>query len=149
MLRQIQTTADSIHLALSKMQKDDKNNFYSWFGNLAGACAIGAAATYKSLKQKGFDPVIVIGIGHCWVEIDNIIIDPTATQFGFNDGEIDRAYVCEKIDENDWQRIYDYGTAYIRGKWGQIHLNKEFKGWDANTKPDQFNVYRVFDYLTN
>lgn len=53
---------------------------------LAGACGIASYTLYRALKRKGYSPILACWVskfgGHAWVELGNIVIDVTATQFG-------------------------------------------------------------------
>jgi hypothetical protein len=53
--------------------------------DLAGACAIASYTLYRCLIKLGYQPKLIMadsGCGcHCWVELNNYIIDLTATQF--------------------------------------------------------------------
>ena len=54
---------------------------------LGGACVIASYALYRILKHKGFSPTLVMAMdkneyhGHCWVELDDTVIDLTPRQF--------------------------------------------------------------------
>ncbi len=56
--------------------------------NLAGACAIASYAMYRALIKFGYKPEFIIadsGCGcHCWISLDDYIIDLTATQFNMS-----------------------------------------------------------------
>lgn len=53
--------------------------------NLQGGCAIASYVLYKALIKLGCKPKFVMadsGFGsHCWIELEDMVIDLTATQF--------------------------------------------------------------------
>ena len=53
---------------------------------LAGYCLLASDLLYHRLKNKSFKPKFMVGEnyykGHCWIEIDDYVLDITATQFG-------------------------------------------------------------------
>lgn len=55
--------------------------------DLAGACAIASYTIYRCLIKLGYNPKFIMadsGCGcHCWVELNDTVIDLTATQFNF------------------------------------------------------------------
>jgi len=67
--------------------------------NLAGACAIASYVMYRALIKFGYKPQFIMadsGCGcHCWVELDNHVIDLTATQFNM---ALPKVLITKKID---------------------------------------------------
>ena len=58
------------------------------FPRFAGACAISSYILWLVLRAEGHAAVLVCvvdhkgtGEGHCWVEVDGLVVDITATQF--------------------------------------------------------------------
>lgn len=53
--------------------------------DLGGACAIASYTLYRCLIKLGYEPKLIMADSscgcHCWVELNNYIIDLTATQF--------------------------------------------------------------------
>lgn len=59
-----------------------------WEPDMAGACSIAALALARLLRRRGIAAVFVIGGfdgsgpgSHCWVEVETLRLDITATQF--------------------------------------------------------------------
>ena len=54
--------------------------------DLEGACASASYVLWKHLRKQGYDADFIMGsyhgFNHCWVEIEDRILDITATQFG-------------------------------------------------------------------
>src|SRR5574337_1068867 len=78
--------AQAIHEGLFRFVKTSRNKYF--YSDLAGACALGSFILYEELKNLGLFPKFVLGThhhccfgDHCWVELNNDIIDVTATQF--------------------------------------------------------------------
>jgi len=67
--------------------KKHESDFY---GNFGGACGVMSYAMYQVLKRLGLKPVLALAgpqtqtFQHCWVEVDGLIVDLTATQFGYD-----------------------------------------------------------------
>lgn len=87
--------------------------------NLEGCCSFGSYLLSKVLQKNGYDAYFVEGEYddnfHCWVELDNVIIDITATQFG----DLPKVYITE-TDDNYY--INTYGIKAVREvkkKWYQ------------------------------
>lgn len=59
--------------------------------NLAGACAVASYSLWEKLLFLKYDVSLVVGkfevcgdkLNHCWLQADQLIIDPTYSQFGF------------------------------------------------------------------
>ena len=61
--------------------------------NLCGMCAIASAKVFIELKNKGYRPELRLWMGewggHCFVVVDDHIVDITATQFpDFSDSKV-------------------------------------------------------------
>jgi hypothetical protein len=107
-------------------------NTYDFFPNLSGLCAIASAELWDRLTAGGAEARIVAnelyGEGHCFVMIDDIMIDVTATQFG------QQKIVVGKWRCNDicryWEIHYVFNTPQdllswqIEGKWPDEQLAK-------------------------
>ena len=50
---------------------------------LNGMCARASAILFRLLKSKGFTPSICFGHCHCFIEIEDLVVDVTASQFGY------------------------------------------------------------------
>lgn len=79
--------------------------------NLEGCCSFGSYLLSKVLQKNGFEAYFVEGEYddeyHCWVELNDVIIDITATQFG----DFPQVYVT---DSDDKYYINTYGNNAIR-----------------------------------
>jgi len=51
---------------------------------LHGLCARASAILFELLREEGFNPFICFGNGHCFLEVDEFLVDITATQFGYS-----------------------------------------------------------------
>lgn len=55
--------------------------------NLCGACGIASVVLWRALKAAGFKQATLVrgwyhGSNHCWVVVEGLVVDITATQFG-------------------------------------------------------------------
>jgi hypothetical protein len=60
-------------------QKADDRNYNP--DNLCGWCAISAAELFRQLKREKIDAELHYVSGHCFVVVEDYIVDVTATQF--------------------------------------------------------------------
>ena len=82
--------------------------------NLTGACALSSYILFLCLKRNGYKTRFVIGKcfgdNHCWVELNQSIIDLTATQFNL----FDKVHITKINDKNylankkKYQKMYFY-----------------------------------------
>ena len=64
--------------------------------NLCGWCAISAAQLFRELRREGIDAELHYVSGHCFVSVDDHIVDVTATQFSkFENVEINIIHLKE------------------------------------------------------
>lgn len=91
---------------------------------LAGACGIASYTLYKALKRKGYNPNLVCWVsqfgGHAWVELGDIVIDVTATQFG----KYPAVYIVSRdqydvIAEREGDRLYNRRAVRYISTWHQ------------------------------
>lgn len=52
-----------------------------WHDDMQGLCAICSYVLFKRLRKHGYKPVLVVAWCHAYVELENYILDVTATQF--------------------------------------------------------------------
>lgn len=74
--------ANRIHKADITIQKTTAGEM-----SLCGACAIASVVLWRALKAAGFKDATLVrgwyfGSNHCWVEVEDLVVDLTATQFG-------------------------------------------------------------------
>lgn len=82
-------------------------------GSLQGACAIASYIMYRSLIKLGFKPQFVMadsGFGaHCWVTLDDDVIDLTATQFNNLNRKHPKVLIIDKrLYLNKISQLKDY-----------------------------------------
>jgi hypothetical protein len=58
------------------------NSIVHYDYSLAGLCAIATARLYRELKQEGIHGQIWSNSYHCFLTVNNKVVDVTATQFG-------------------------------------------------------------------
>lgn len=101
---QVYATAHDIRLMLEYYAEDA-----DFSKDLSGLCAIASGELHARLKRNGISSTIVlyegIGYGHCFVEVENHVVDITATQFG------EREKVCVKPVEE----------ARAKDFWNSVH----------------------------
>lgn len=114
--------------------------------HLMGACAIGAACVYNLLKNSGFEPFFIKGLykwekhnyydEHCWVEVNQYIVDITATQFGFTSSVL------------IFNRYNALGKRFIAKKAfaaDLIEISKDFYDWPLHQQFSPKIVQEVLD----
>ena len=82
--------------------------------DLCGLCARASAELFKRLQKNGYKPYFCFSEAHCFVLLNNYILDVTATQFGRKSIEI--------IPFNQFKRQYWY-----LGKGCKHHSLKQAK----------------------
>lgn len=97
-----------------------------FYGNFGGACGFMSYAMYLLLRRLGIKSKLVvaggdfIGCSHCWVEVDGLIVDLTATQFGY------KRPVQVVTRPSEWHKPVKYrGAAALR----------ELKTWNGRQNP--------------
>lgn len=114
-----------------KFRKLYRKNFPS---NLAGMCAIGSVALFKhlvcNLKFKNVKFVAAesgCGFSHCWLKVEDHVIDVTATQFGY------KSVVIAKESELPYLERYDDRAEFNTMK----KVNAYFKNtsWSSDEQP--------------
>lgn len=108
---------------------------YITIETLQGACAISSFALMMVLKHYGYDAHFVASIGtnfgHCWVEVDDYVIDITATQF-IHIHDYDQIFVIA-INEKYHHPFYNYGkTLYDSDAFDDFHT------WPPQQSPDSY-----------
>jgi hypothetical protein len=111
--------------------------------NMCGACAICSYVLVKVLNRCGYQAELVLGKydieNHCWVELENSIIDITATQFGI---KLPKVHIAKA--RNRMYRPEAYGRAAmlrLKKGWGEggphpwaKRLEKTIKGLARSVK---------------
>ena len=93
--------------------------------SLSGSCAIASAILFKVLKDKGHKPVFCCGedcvSGHCWIEVNDFVVDLTATQFrncGYKKVNI---IPKDKLHEHEsytsWNQLVRYEFVPVKLSW--------------------------------
>jgi len=67
--------------ALRKKEVENGNKIFP--SRLNGMCARASTILFTLLSNEGFNPTICFGDGHCFLEVENLVVDITATQFGY------------------------------------------------------------------
>ncbi len=75
---------DTRHWA-ERYQKTSPGRYWEGCG---GLCAIASAKLFKKLEFLGIDAKIVINNHHCFLLVDEHILDVTATQFTYNNARV-------------------------------------------------------------
>lgn len=106
----------------------NRDKYYS-YDNLMGMCAIASGYLHKRLQAKGIESVLCYNDGHCFVRVDDYIVDVTATQFGdYKPVEIfpvheatERNKYCWKI-EKEFETTLDLYTHQKKERWPSTQL---------------------------
>lgn len=83
--------------------------------NLTGMCAIAAARLFLNLQKEKIDARIVANNLHCFVTCDDIVVDVTASQFGYSDVTVIKRDIAEKIDH--WKTVHVFEDVDALVKW--------------------------------
>jgi hypothetical protein len=85
--------------------------------DLCGMCAIAAAELWGKLNRKNIEATIIVNETetHCFCLVDDLVVDVTATQFGYQEvfiASIDELLVLEetknKLDIFPWTYGYEF-----------------------------------------
>jgi hypothetical protein len=126
MLYNIKDAGLSIHTECLNLHKSHPR----WFSeNLNGACAIASFALYEFLQKQSLKCKFILGKyidnTHCWVELENQIIDLTATQFGSEH----KVYTPIKDDNYCPQYYNKFALNIVRG-WSYHSPYKYIIYWE-------------------
>lgn len=140
-VRKFEKWANAITIACKKARKDPTiADIFS--SNLSGACATASFGFWEKAKISGFDPKFVFGFfdkkaqqktknEHCWVQIGELIIDPTYSQF---DSRFQTAYITDMSDKRYYPQLVENKALDLVLSWpeGQSPNNFEFI-WKKNS----------------
>ena len=93
-------------------------------------CAIASAKLYKQLKQAKYNPYLKVSNYHCWIELDDLALDITATQFGLTPITI--------MNKENYIKILDdegYKGDYIKTFYDYKSFKKHIKEWPKEQQP--------------
>lgn len=72
--------------------QEEDYDYFDFGSDLCGMCAIAAAELFRRLQSAGYKPKIAVRNkkveGHCFIIVDEKVVDVTATQFGMKPVEI-------------------------------------------------------------
>jgi hypothetical protein len=117
-----------------KKQEDDFDGFTRC---LCGLCAICSIALRNILNKNGDDAKVMLGYFrdegmHCWVEVGDMVIDITATQFH----NITKKVFTLRRGTKKYFSMYKNGEP--------IGLNfRKFKGWPPDQKPNKRKIDKL------
>lgn len=84
-----------------------------WYDDMCGLCAIAAHTVWRGLKENGYDAKLVHSYGHMFTITGDILIDVTASQFGYDDINIKE----RGEDDNCWfwkeNQIYETEEEFM------------------------------------
>lgn len=85
---------------------------------LSGFCAVCSSALISEIPSAVFVGGMFDNFGHCWVMIENTILDITADQFGFN----------EILFVRPWEPLRARYQARVIGSYGlEVAKTKQFQ----------------------
>ncbi len=106
-------------------RKADAANFNPH--NLCGWCAISAAHLFRELKRAGIDSELHYVGGHCFVVVNDYIVDVTATQF--KELRSEKVFI---IHHKAAQQYWFYETTEIFKYPMQLREHQIKKNWPKN-----------------
>lgn len=104
---------------------------YNVSSDLSCMCAIASAKLFKNLKKININSTLTLSDYHCWIELKDIIIDITASQFCETPILIMEKNLYYKIlKEKDYleEEIFHYNNYKI--------FLKHMKLWPKTQRPD-------------
>lgn len=78
----LQKVLDIANEARAWAEKKQRNYQFFYAQNLCGMCAKASGYLFEQLKEAGIPAKLALTSNHCFVLVDNHIVDITATQFG-------------------------------------------------------------------
>jgi hypothetical protein len=119
----INLIAEEVRKWAEKLQRKEQR----WDDDLTCMCGIASFELFKRLKKSGFSPVFVVNETqeHAFIICNKLIIDVTATQFGYD--EIEIMDVDCVSDSTIWSvgdmtdNVQDIITSMILWPWDQRH----------------------------
>jgi hypothetical protein len=100
-----------------------KNRFDS---SLSACCAIASGRLFKELSKVGYKPIIIENqypddddYGHCYVMVEDYVIDVTATQFG--QSEPICLFKYGEHDEKDQESYWYWYNENNRKTYNSVH----------------------------
>lgn len=105
---------------------ENLTTMYHFPSDLGGACGICSFALKESIKKHYSDAKPIVKSGyfnapvrerdHCWLEVDGLIIDITATQFGNYEPiiitDINSKFYCDGTDIPHYKRLSFWMEPY-------------------------------------
>lgn len=130
------------------LEYQDKNpGLFGWKANREGMCAIASLLLMNELNKYGLNPCFVTSMNHCFLMLENNILDITATQFGGINQDIIFEDYCEflnRVMDNNiknaqrsepWEIISRFGSVedvLTRLKFNENQFNiKQWKNLTA------------------
>lgn len=134
-IKKFEKWANAITIACKKARKDPAiADIFSH--NLSGACATASFGFWEKAKISGYNPKFIFGYfderakqrkedEHCWVQIGELIIDPTYSQF---DSRFQTAYISNIEDKRYYPQLFEDEALDLVLSWpeGQSPNNFEF-----------------------
>lgn len=133
-LKQSKTIIVLCDLVLRQVRGWVKDNEDCCLEDMNGCCGIASYTLYRVLRKAGYKASIASVTncceGHCWVELDNNVIDLTATQF---DKSLSEIFITNKKDyyKNDVPRFYRNQEKLKFKKYKETL--KYIKEWDKQS----------------
>jgi len=102
-----------------------QSDSYGWYDDLCGMCAICSYELARRLKRAGFYPRVHVNESHSFVRVNKVIVDVTATQFGYRE----RVLIRSKSPGDWWNDGRSFRFGDKRG------MKRAFRGWPKEQKP--------------
>lgn len=104
---------------------------FKWYrSDLSGACAIASRVLCLELDKRGIDCELITGFydvhDHCWVNVEGMILDITASQFGLPDIHFTTSDI--------------YKIADVVNYKDETDINNIFAGWFNYQIPSKENI---------
>jgi hypothetical protein len=107
----------------------------NWAKTLAGACAVASVLVFRRLRALGFPAVLVLNQNdtHCFVMVERLVIDPTATQFLVDGPEVVLGTHRElaRRYSSDVRDVWQVGVVFEE----EGQLNSALESWDDDQQP--------------
>lgn len=105
-----------------------------WCSDLCGACAVASVLLHRRFRALGFRSRVCLNRdeNHCYVIVDSVIFDITATQFGVNYPRVligTRRQLSKEHPEDAW--IWKAQRTFVR----EESLNAALEAWPEWQQP--------------
>lgn len=129
----LRAVAKAVREEVVRKNEDEELGFGDY---LEGMCAVASVILFQKLKDNQFDPRIAYALhnneeeAHVFCIVDDLIVDVTATQFGFFDVEILKIG-CPHSQRWFWKPVRKFATVE------ELVIRQKKDGWPRHQRVDE------------